>query len=200
MDPAALTTFLENWGYSAFFVMLGITAFGFPIPEDLLLLSGGYLISLGVFTWPIALPLAIAGVVTSDFILFTFGRRVRNHSGTGRLGRFVPVTRLRRFASWFDRVGAAAVFIARLVPGTRAVVFVSAGLRGVQPAVFLAYDIAGALIWASALVWLGSLLGEHIGDLASLMDGIARTAFWVIVAAILLLTLWRFWRAEESKL
>jgi membrane-associated protein len=200
MDPSTLAVFLQQWGYPAFFLLLCITAFGFPIPEDLLLLSGGYLISADVFSWAIALPIAIGGVITSDFILYTFGRRMAQHAASRPPGRLVATARLQRFAGWFDRVGAGAVFLARLVPGTRAVVFISAGLRGVPPRIFVLYDAAGALLWTPLMVWLGTVLGGRIGSLAHLIDGVARFAFWIVVIAVALLVLHRYWRTEESKL
>ncbi|HVL66987.1 MAG TPA: DedA family protein [Vicinamibacterales bacterium] len=200
MDPSSLASLLHNWGYPALLVLLCATGVGSPIPEDLLLLSGGYLISAGVFSWPVTLPLAVTGVVASDFVLYTFGRRMRRQAGGGRLGRMVPAGRLARFGTWFDSVGTPAVFIARLVPGTRAVVFITAGLRGVRPATFLLYDIAGALVWVPILVWLGTALGEEIGGLTSLMAGATRLFFWILLGVILLLAIWRLWRAEESKL
>lgn len=197
MDPSTLAVFLQDWGYPAFFLLLFVTAFGFPIPEDLVLLAGGYLISVGVFSWAVALPLALIGVISSDYILYTFGRRMGPHgSGDG----LIATHRLHRYAAWFDRVGAAAVLLARLLPGTRAVVFVSAGLRGISPRTFLVYDTAGALVWAPVMIWLGIELGERIGSLAQLLDVIARSAFWIILLAVALLVLRRYWRSEESKL
>lgn len=200
MDPSTLAVFLESWGYPAFFVLLFLTAFAFPVPEDLVLLSGGYLISIGVFSWPVALPLALAGVISSDFVLYTFGRRMRSRAVGRREGRLVPPHRLQRFAGWFDRIGAAAVLLARLLPGTRAVIFVLAGMRGLPPRTFLVWDAAGAVIWTPAMLWLGMELGERIGSLAQLLDGIARFAFWIILLAAALLVLRRYWRSDESKL
>lgn len=200
MDPNAIASVLQDWGYPAMLALLCATGVGSPIPEDLLLVSGGYLISAGVFTWRVALPLAIFGVVASDFLLYTFGRRMRTHALTGWPARIIPFERLQQSAPWFARAGPAAVLLARLVPGTRVVVFISAGLHGIRPMVFLAFDIVGALIWVPLLLWVGTALGEEIGGLGALLSGISRAAFWIVVGAILMLVAWRFWKVEESKL
>jgi membrane protein DedA with SNARE-associated domain len=181
-------------------LLLCATGVGSPIPEDLLLITGGYLISAGVFTWRIALPLSIVGVVASDFLLYTFGRRMRTRSLPVWAARILPTRRLRTSPPWFARAGAPAVLFARLVPGTRVLVFVTAGFQGVRPLVFLAFDIVGALIWVPLLLWIGSVLGEEIGGLGALLSGISRAAFWLVLGAILLLVAWHFWRVEESKL
>jgi membrane protein DedA with SNARE-associated domain len=200
VDPNAIASVLQDWGYPAMLALLCATGVGSPIPEDLLLVSGGYLISAGVFSWQIALPLSIVGVVASDFLLYTFGRHMRAHSLTGWRARIIPMRRFRSSAPWFARAGPQAVLLARLVPGTRVIVFITAGFQGVRPLVFLAYDVAGALIWVPLLLWFGVVLGEEIGGLGALLSGISRAAFWIILAAVLLLLVWHFWKVEESKL
>jgi membrane protein DedA with SNARE-associated domain len=200
VDPNAIAGVLQDWGYPAMLALLCATGVGSPIPEDLLLVSGGYLISAGVFSWQVALPLSIVGVVASDFLLYTFGRHMRAHSLTGWRARIIPMRRFRSSTPWFARAGPQAVLLARLVPGTRVIVFITAGFQGVRPLVFLAYDVAGALIWVPLLLWFGMVLGEEIGGLGALLSGISRAAFWIILAAVLLLVVWHFWKVEESKL
>ena len=200
LDTSGIADLLASWGYPAFLALLCATGLGSPVPEDLLLLSGGYLISAGVFSWPLTLPVAITGVVGSDLMLYGFGRRMRTHQPGGWAGRIIPLKRLQRPAPWFARAGAAAVLAARLVPGTRAIVFISAGLHGVRPLLFLLFDIAGALIWVPLLLWVGAAIGEEIGGLGTLLAGLSRAAFWLIAGAVLLLMAWRVWRTEESKL
>lgn len=200
MDSTTIAGVLRDWGYPAMLALLCATGVGSPIPEDLLLISGGYLISAGVFSWQVTLPLALAGVVISDLMLYGLGRRMRTQTLTGWPARIIPMARLRQSTPWFARAGAAAVLLARLVPGTRAIVFISAGLQGIRPGVFLAFDVAGALIWVPLLLWVGTALGEEIGGLATLIAAISRAAFWIVLGAVLLLIGWRFWRTEESKL
>jgi membrane-associated protein len=200
VDSTTIASLLQDWGYPAMLLLLCATGVGSPIPEDLLLVSSGYLISAGVFSWRVALPLSMIGVVASDFMLYTLGRHLRTHALTGWRARILPVRRLRGAAAWLARRGAPAVLVARLVPGTRVVVFVTAGFQGVRPLAFLAFDIAGALIWVPFLLWVGSVLGEEIGGIGALLAGVSRTAFWLVLGAILLLIAWHFWRVEESKL
>ena len=108
---------------------LAATGIGFPIPEDLLLLAGGYLIALDVFGWPATWALGVVGLMVSDVILFTAGRRLRHESIEGtRLERVLRPERVRAATAWFDRLGSPAIVAARFVPGSRAIVFVTAGL------------------------------------------------------------------------
>jgi membrane protein DedA with SNARE-associated domain len=108
--------------------------------------------------------------------------------------------RLRLAARWFGRFGDWAILIARLVPGTRTLVFVAAGLRRVHPLKFYVLDGLGALIWISLLFAAGGYLGEHLGELSDVMQLIRRSIIWVIIGLLLLLLLRIWWGREESKL
>lgn len=199
MDPQSAIIFLENWGYPAFAILLGATGFGSPIPEDLLLITAGYLISAEVFSWRVALPIAYAGVTVSDCILYWLGTRVRTHSSTW-LSRFVRPAGVQKATGWLRR-GDVVVLVARLVPGTRAVTFIGAGVRGIPFHRFLLLDAIGAAIWVPLVLYLGAQLGEEIGGLERLFARVSQTVWWVIVAiAVALAVAWRFLKAEESKL
>jgi membrane protein DedA with SNARE-associated domain len=198
VDPQAAIEFVENWGYPAFAILLGATGFGSPIPEDLLLLTAGYLISADVFTWRVALPLALAGVIGSDCILYWLGSRMRTHS-TRWLRRLVRPGRLRVATKRF-RHGHIAVFVARLVPGTRAITFLSAGVQRVPFYRFVIFDALGAAIWVPLILVVGAQVGQEIGGIERLFSRVANFVWVLILLATVLAVAWRFFRTEESKL
>lgn len=76
MDSNTVANLLGTWGYPALFFLLILTGVGSPIPEDLLLLTAGYLVFSDVFQWPIALGIGATGVVVSDLILYSAGRHI----------------------------------------------------------------------------------------------------------------------------
>src|SRR5690606_29903238 len=108
------------------------------------LLAAGYLVFTGVFGWPVACALGLIGVVVSDLMLYAAGRHLLWRSDTGRNPRLLSERRLDAATRWLDRVGPWGVLIARLVPGTRLVVFITAGVRNMPPLRFVAFDAAGA--------------------------------------------------------
>jgi membrane protein DedA with SNARE-associated domain len=102
MDAVDLTLWLETWGYIGLLVLLLATGIGSPVPEDLLLLCAGYLVSVGVLEWPLTCLVAGLGVVSSDVVVYLAGRHVawrsERHAGT-----LLSPERLRRATRWFDR-------------------------------------------------------------------------------------------------
>lgn len=129
MNPARLAELLGDWGYATYVFLLCATGVGSPIPEDLILATAGYLVSAGVFGWPGAIAAGVFGVVASDAMLYGWGRRLRGGAAGGWLSRFVRPDHLARADRWLSRFGPWSVFVARLVPGARAVAFIGAVLR-----------------------------------------------------------------------
>jgi membrane protein DedA with SNARE-associated domain len=200
VDPETLSATLGVWGYPALLSLLILTGVGSPVPEDLLLLTAGYLVFSGVFDWPVALTVSFVGVVVSDLMLYSAGRHLAWRSTRWSEGRVLSPKRLERATGWFDRVGDHLVFIARLVPGTRAMVFLTAGARALPVWRFLWHDILGASLWVPGMLVVGYASGSRIGDLETMIAWMTRSSVWVMVIAMVLLLVWLSWGREESKL
>ncbi len=200
MDVQDVAAVLTSWGYPALLVMLLLTGVGSPVPEDVLLLGAGYLASAGVLDWPGVFIVCCFGVVASDVMLYAAGRHLVWHSERWPEGHFLSPARLHRATNWFDRWGHVLVLIARLVPGTRAVVFVTAGIRAVPLKVFLGYDCIGAFLWVPAILTIGHVAGDRIGGLSELAELLNQETVWVVAFAATLLLIWLSVGREESKL
>jgi membrane protein DedA with SNARE-associated domain len=200
MDPETVSGFLESWGYAALLVLLILNGVGSPVPEDLVLLTAGYLVYTGVFDWPLALTVSAAGVVVSDLMLYAAGRHLAWYSAGSADDALLSPRRLQRATRWFARLGDGVIFAARLIPGTRAVVFLTAGAQGIPAARFLRYDVPGAVLWVPGMLVLGHACGAAIGDLSEALEWLGRSALWAMAAAGLLLVLRLSWGREASKL
>jgi len=198
MEPEAAAALLGRWGYPAYFVLFLATAFGSPVTEDLLLLIGGWLVGGGVFSWRVALPLSYVGILSTDLLLYTFGRKLRSHSLRRRwLRKLIRPGRLRLATRWFARFGDAVVCAARFIPGTRMLVFASAGLRGMRPLRFLVLDGLAALVWVPLLVGLGWELGTRVAGVNETLRWVSSRVSWLIVVAAVAFAARRLWLAIE---
>jgi len=187
MSPETAAEFIGTWGYPAYVLLYLATAFGLPVSEDVLLLLGGYLIGAGLFAWPPTLILSYVSLLTSDLIVYTYGRKLRTHSlRHGPVRRFVRPGRLRVATRWFARFGEKVVFFARLVPGTRLIVFLCAGIRAVPVARFVVYDALAALVWVPLILGVGAKIGRRLGDAQRLLEWIGTRVTWIVLAVALL--------------
>lgn len=194
MTPAAVAAFLEEWGYQAYIALFLLTPLGSPVTEDILLLVGGYLVAEGVFRTDVALPLAMGGMIASDVTLYWFGRYLRTHSQRqGLVSRLVRPARVRQATRWFSRFGDRAVFFSRLLPGTRVICFVGAGMSGVRPSRFVLYDVLGTLVWAPLLMFVGIRLRDRLGGLGDVLRWVEQRVFWLAVALVVFVVARQYW-------
>ncbi len=150
-----LITLFNVHGYLAVFVVLLVSGFGVPIPEDVSLVAGGIIAGLGYADVRVMCAVGLAGVLIGDMTVFLVGR----HFGARalRLRWVAHLLTPRRYAQVqekFERYGNRLMFVARFLPGLRTAVFLSAGMsQRVSFARFIALDGLAALI--SVPVWIG---------------------------------------------
>ena len=177
-----ISAYIEHFTYLGLFAVLTLCGLGLPIPEDVILLTGGYLVHRGVTRYPITLAVSLLGVVVGDNSLFFLGR----HFGS-RLVRYFSLgagrkSQIERIEAFMQRYGHRAIFYARFLAGLRALVYLSAGSFGVRPAVFLLYDLVGALISVPIVVTLGYVFGKQLELLVKYLGGLERL---ILIVAIL---------------
>jgi membrane protein DedA with SNARE-associated domain len=176
------SAYIEHFTYVGLFVVLMLCGLGLPMPEDVALLAGGYLVHRGITRYPITLVVSLLGVVAGDNSLFFIGR----HFGAGLVRYFGlrPNRRhqVERIQSFMQRHGHRAIFYARFLAGLRALIYLSAGSFGVRPGVFLLYDLLGALISVPIVVTLGYVFGKQLELLVKYLGGFERL---IVIVAIL---------------
>ena len=180
-----VSAYIEHFTYVGLFVVLVMCGMGLPLPEDVALLAGGYLVHRGITRYPLTLVVALLGVVAGDNSLFFLGRRFGSglvrYLGMSRPGSQMQIQRIKGFV---DRHGHRAIFYARFLAGLRALVYLSAGSFGVRPAVFLIYDLLGAVISVPIVVSLGYLFGKQLEMVVHYLGGFERLLLIVVVLCI----------------
>jgi membrane protein DedA with SNARE-associated domain len=173
--------YIEHFTYLGLFVVLLLCGMGLPMPEDIALLAGGFLVHRGVTRYPITLAVALLGVVAGDNSLFFLGRRfgtgLVSYFGLNRPGSKAQIDRIRAF---MNRHGHRAIFYARFLAGLRALIYLTAGSFGVTPLRFLAYDLLGAIISVPIVVSIGYLFGGQLEVIVHYIGGFEHL-LWVVV-------------------
>lgn len=160
---------LTPYGSFAYLIMFGILiacGFGFPMPEDIVLVTGGILSARGVvdFWWTVIV--CMAGVLLGDGTVYSIGRIFGSKIKLTYLYRKVVGSREAKIQSWFRKYGDKVIFFARFAPGLRTPLFLSSGLYRVSPWKFIALDGFAAIISVPAWIWVGKAFGENMEVLA----------------------------------
>src|SRR5262245_10037495 len=140
--------FLRSWGYLGIF--LGILSTGipfFPMPEELPVVVGGVLVGHGLAEWWLMLPVCIVAVVIGDSMLYGAGRwwgtRLLEYRWIKK--HVLPPERLKKIEDNFVKYGIQILLFARLTPGIRAPIFVTAGIVRLSLVRFIIADALYAI-------------------------------------------------------
>jgi membrane protein DedA with SNARE-associated domain len=179
----------------AVIVALLAAGLGVPIPEDLSLLTGGYLVWSGSSPWYLVIPLCVVAIVAGDSALFAlgwhFGPRITQHRFLRH--RLTPA-RLERVERHFQKHGNKTILAARFASGARTLFFLAAGAMRMSYWRFLLLDGAAAIVSGTAWVLLGWRFGAQIDWVRRLVHRVEHIA---VAVAILVLAVWftsRFFR------
>ncbi len=154
---------LTSHVYAKLAGILLLCGLGLPIPEDISLISAGYLAHLGTVHIHVVFLVCFVAVLGGDSLAFMLGRLFGTRLLATRFGhRYFSPRRQRRVRAYFRTYGSKVVFVARFLPGLRFSIFLSAGMLHVRPYVFIVYDLLAALVSVPFLVYSAWFFGDHI--------------------------------------
>ena len=183
----------------AIFGVLLLCGLGLPIPEDIPLISAGYLIHLRQTTWVTALLVCMAGVLIGDTIIFWFGRRLGKKLLRSRLVMFFTTPKkIIKVKAYYRKYGPKIILVGRFLPGLRAPIFFVAGSSGLRYPKFITYDGIAALVSVPLWLFLGSKFGNEIDSLLGYIQRGKTIAFSVLGGLVILYVIYIVWKAKVS--
>jgi membrane protein DedA with SNARE-associated domain len=173
---------------AAFFV-------GFVLPGETAVLLGGALAASGRLTLPAVLAVAVISAVAGDSVGYAIGRSAGP--------RILAARSLRRHAEQLDRAqslirrrGGWAVFLGRFTPFLRSAMPALAGLGRMPYLRFLAFNVAGAVVWSTGATLLGFFAGHSLAVVQQTVGAVGAVA---LGATALGLVVWRLLRRRRHQ-
>jgi membrane protein DedA with SNARE-associated domain len=165
-----------------------------PLPSELFLPLAGFTASQGKMNLFAAILWTTTGSVAGALALYYLGAllgRDRIRAIAQRLP-LVKVSDVDRTEEWFARHGKATVFFGRMVPIFRSLISIPAGVERMPLPGFLLLTAAGSLIWNSALILAGYVLGanyhlveQYMGIVSKVVIGlVVLTVGWFVVSRL----------------
>jgi len=165
MPDLNLPSLIQYVGYPGLFTAVFLESgvfFGFFLPGASMLFTAGLLASQGIFNIWILIPLLTVAAILGDNAGYWFGAKVGYRLFLRPDSRFFRQEHLKRAKEFYDRHGFLAIVLARFIPIIRTFAPIVAGVVRMRYRVFVIYNIAGALLWASGVTFLGFYLGQKI--------------------------------------
>jgi membrane protein DedA with SNARE-associated domain len=198
-------------GYLFVFVVLLACGFGFPMPEDVILLTGGVLawfhspldeVSLRAMAGDRGLlammGVGLAGILAGDSVIYWAGRRFgRRVADVWPLRRLITPEKLERVERLLRERGNIVVVIARFLPGLRAPTYFTVGHSRLPFWEFVLFDGLAALVSAPLWVALGFWFGDDIERAAREASRFGNVVLGVVLVVVAVLAV-RWWRRRRA--
>ena len=196
--------FIAQYGYLAVFLLMLAESACIPVPSEVIMLFGGALAAGAVpGAHPSLVGIIVAGVlgnVAGSYVAWAVGRYA-GQAAVRRWGRRIGVREreIDRAAAWFERRGAAAVLVGRVVPVVRTFISLPAGFAAMPPLRFGVYTTLGCIPWTAALGIAGYALGANWESVANGFHGPTYAIAGIVVAALAVAVLMRVRRSRRNR-
>ena len=170
-----------------------------PIPSEFIMPLAGFMVTEDKFSLVGVIIAGTIGSVLGALPLYYLGAKLGEETlkrFAERHGRWFTISPedIVRADGWFDRHGAKAVLLCRLVPGIRSFISIPAGFNGMNLAPFLLFTFIGASVWTSILACAGYVLGTNFRQIGEYLD----VATYVVFGSIIIIYLWRVFNYKKS--
>lgn len=185
------TATIAAWGYVGIVVMMAIESACVPLPSEVIMPFGGYL----VMKYPdqfTLLGMGVAGAigcVIGSWVAYWIGY-YGGRPFIEKYGRYVLLRKhdLEVSDRFFQRWGDWAIFLSRLLPVVRTFISLPAGISRMRFWRFTVFTFLGSLPWCYMLAVAGHKLGEnwkslkkyfHEADVVIIVLIVLGAAFWL---------------------
>ncbi|NRD78168.1 DedA family protein [Bacillus sp. BRMEA1] len=183
-----------NWinsiGYWGILLGMILESACIPIPSEVIMPFGGFLVSTGHLNLIGVILVGTLGNLIGSLIAYAIG-----HWGgkrfIDRFGKYVFLSQkhLEAAENWFDKRGEIAVFVSRILPAIRTFISLPAGIARMSLAKFLTYTAIGSVIWSSILTYVGYVLGKNWGNIQGFLHPIAYLVAGIVAVILIYLVL-----------
>ena len=158
---------------------------GFVFPGEIAVLLGGVAAGQGHLPLAAVLAAAIGGAAAGDAVGYLVGQQWGRRILDSVVGRLVKAEHLDRAASVLARRGGPAVLIGRFTVALRVLVPGLAGMARMPYRTFAIFNLAGAVVWGSAVVLAGYLAGNSWHTVEHVITGVGVGLAVAVVAGLL---------------
>jgi membrane-associated protein len=181
-----LAEIIERFGAGAYGILflivfcetgLVVTPF---LPGDSLLFAAGAFAALGSFELVPLMVLLIVAAIAGDTVNYWIGARIGPRAFSGNV-RFLKQEYLVRTTEFYEKHGGKTIVLARFIPIVRTFAPFVAGVGRMNYGRFLAYNVAGAVVW----VTLFTLAGFYFGNIPAVKDNFTLVILAIIGISVL---------------
>jgi membrane protein DedA with SNARE-associated domain len=157
-----------------------------PLPSELILPLAGFTASQGNMGLLDAVLWTTLGSVVGALLLYGLGALLGRERVVAIAARLplIKVSDIEKTEAWFAKHGRKTVFFGRMIPIFRSLISIPAGVERMPIMTFTLLTTLGSLIWNTAFVMAGYLLGENYSLVEDYMGIVSKVVLGIVVLAV----------------
>ena len=155
-----------------------------PVPGDMMIVFGGYLVGIGKLDMLAVIALSTLGGAFGFMTMYAIGYRIGMAVLNPDRLRWLPKEKIKSVRLKLQRWGFGIVVANRFLSGLRSVISLTVGMAHMSPGKTTLYSALSALVWTSMMVFAGDFIGENW----EAVSGYLKTYGWFVFAAVVIFT------------
>ncbi|MDF0728850.1 DedA family protein [Cytobacillus sp. S13-E01] len=200
MEIESLMLIIKEYGYIALYFILWLGFFGLPVPNEVIVMTSGFITSKGLLQPLPGFIVTFAGVMSSLTTLYLLGRFSYKSIHT-RLMRYKKIKEyIEKSEVLIEKYGPVALVVGYVFPGVRHFVPFLSGSHKMDFRKFAFYAYSTAFIWTLLLFSTGYFFGNNIEQIGEVIYSIGIIGVILIVLTFGTLILLKRKRARKAQL
>lgn len=187
MDVDFLINAFQQYGYIALILIFWIGIIAFPLPNEAIIMSGGFISTLDIFA-PIPTFFATyLGVVLGFSTRYFIGRAIGAPTIDYLAKKKKLIKYINKTQKLVDRYGSMSVVICYTIPIVRIIVPHIVGMNKMPYPKYALFSYTAGLVWTTFYF----LLGKYFGNSLDNIDSIYVKYMWVIIVVLAIIVYFR---------
>ena len=197
-----ITSTILKIQYPGIFVLMMLEGMLLPIPSEVVMVFGGYLLyenELPPYSFAPAFAILLIVGTVGNLVGALLAYLIGDKGGAEFVklyGKKIGISEktIDRVNLWFNKYGEVSVFVTRLVPIFRTFISIPAGLGRMKISKFISFTVIGMVIWDTILIYIGYTLGTRWNSILGISNNLTYAA--LAAAAIVLIII--YYMAKKS--
>ena len=197
-----ITSTILKIQYPGIFVLMMLEGMLLPIPSEVVMVFGGYLLyenELPPYSFAPAFAILLIVGTVGNLVGALLAYLIGDKGGAEFVklyGKKIGISEktIDRVNIWFNKYGEVSVFVTRLVPVFRTFISIPAGLGRMKISKFISFTLIGMVIWDTILIYIGYTLGTRWNSILGISNNFTYAA--LAAAAIVLVVI--YYMAKKS--
>jgi len=161
-----------------------------PVPGDVSVVFGGYLVAEGVISFPILFAstvfASVFGFLTMYWLGYKWGVGIKNNGRSHFILKFIDYKYFRRGQLWMDKWGQWVIVSNRFLAGTRSVIALMAGVTHINLGFTAMNSLISSLLWNFVLIATGWYIKDNWKIVGKYLSTYGELVLILLIIAIVL--------------